>query len=128
MPSQLRGGQGLTPGCPKAGSRQYRARRKEVGDSSTGCLPPAQTGSNCSVWRDMSRLANNPQNTQFSLSVESPEVETRTVEAWAHGRQAGRREGRQAGSLAALRAEAPAPDILVCYTYLFRVYACVWRK
>lgn len=44
----------------------------------------------------MSRLANNPQNTQFTLSVESPEVETRTVEAWAHGRQAGRRVGRQA--------------------------------
>lgn len=57
-----------------------------------GCLSPAQTDSSCRVWRDMSKLANNPRNTQFSLSVESPEVETRRVEVWAH-RQGGRQSG-----------------------------------
>lgn len=82
-----------------------------------GCLLPVQTDSTCSMWRDMGRLANNPQNTQSSRRVESPEVETRRVEAWAHG-QGGRQSGYS-------QSRKLSPVVLARYTYLFRVCTCM---
>lgn len=82
-------------------------------------LPPAQMHPNCSPQRDMGRWANTPQNTQSSVSLESPQGRNKGVEMQATGRTSGLKGRQGVGGVRTVSGTKAWGPVPVRYTFSF---------